>query len=452
MKKLLAVCLTVLVMTVGVGIVGAQGGVLTTVDTQSRFRSGPGTDWRILTVLEPGTPIQLDARDGTNNFWVRGAISSGEVGWVASSTLAVTDAELNSLPIKLQSDPFSLAAPNAASPAEEAAPEAPADAAAPAALAAAPPPRSSASMSGFEIGGHVQGLDSRAVGYMNQAGMTWVKKQIRYSDGQTAGGAINAANEVRAAGFRVLLGVVGAPSDLQKPGYNDRYAAFVADLAAGGVDAIEIWNEPNIDREWPAGQVSPQMYTNLLAASYNAIKAANPGTIVISGAPAPTGFFGGCSGAGCDDRPFLQGMAAAGAANYMDCVGVHYNEGIVPPDARSGDPRGNSGFYTRYFMPMIEVYSGAFGGRVPLCFTEMGYLTPEGYGPLPGGFAWASDVTVAQQAQWTDRAMTLARNSGRVRLVIIWNVNFVGGGADPMGGYAIIRPDGSCPTCAALAN
>jgi hypothetical protein len=145
-------------------------------------------------------------------------------------------------------------------------------------------------------------------------------------------------------------------------------------------------------------------------------------------------------------------MAAAGAANYMDCVGVHYNEGIVPPDARSGDPRGNSGFYTRYFMPMIEVYSGAFGGRVPLCFTEMGYLTPEGYGPLPGGFAWASDVTVAQQAEWTDRAMTLARNSGRVRLVIIWNVNFVGGGADPMGGYAIIRPDGSCPTCAALAN
>ncbi len=455
MKKFLSILLTALALTVGVGIVSAQGGVLTTVETDSRFRSGPGTDWRILAVLDPGTPLQLDARDGTNNFWVRGAIPSGEVGWVASSGLAVTEGELNSLPIKLPDEPFSLAAPNAnAAPSEETGSETPgeeAPAAPPAPAAAAPPP-SSASMRGFEYGGHVSGLDGRAIGYMNQAGMTWVKKQIRYSDGQSAGGAINAANEVRSAGFRVLLGVVGAPSDLQKGGYYDRYAAFVAELAAAGVDAIEIWNEPNIDREWTPGQISPQAYTNLLATSYNAIKAANPGTIVISGAPAPTGFFGGCSGAGCDDRAYIQGMAAAGAANYMDCVGVHYNEGIVPPNVRSGDPRGNSGYYTRYFLPMIEVYSGAFGGRVPLCFTEMGYLTPEGFGPLPGGFAWASDVTLAEQAAWLDQAMRLARNSGRVRLVIVWNINFVGGGADPLGGYAIIRPNGSCPACEALGS
>ena len=68
-------------------------------------------------------------------------------------------------------------------------------------------------------------------------------------------------------------------------------------------------------------------------------------------------------------------MAAAGAASYMDCVGIHYNEGILPPTATSGDPRGNSGHYTRYFPTMVNLYASVFPNK-PLCFTEIGYLTP----------------------------------------------------------------------------
>jgi len=135
----------------------------------------------------------------------------------------------------------------------------------------------------------------------------------------------------------------------------------------------------------------------------------------------------------------------------MDCIGVHYNEGIVPPGQRSGDPRGE--FFTRYFWGMVNTYSGAFGGSRPLCFTELGYLTPEGYGALPGGFAWAANVTVAQQAAWLADAARLASSSGRVRLMIVWNVDFTGRwGDDPMGGYAIVRPDGTCPACNALGG
>ena len=48
--------------------------------------------------------------------------------------------------------------------------------------------------------------------------------------------------------------------------------------------------------------------------------------------------------------------------------------------------------------------------------------------------------------------MQLARSSGKVRLVIIWNVDFTNYGADPMAGYAIIRPGGVCPACDALAG
>jgi hypothetical protein len=174
--------------------------------------------------------------------------------------------------------------------------------------------------------------------------------------------------------------------------------------------------------------------------------------MVVSGAPAPTGYFGGCSGAGCDDNHFIAGMARAGAANYMDCIGLHYNEGIVPPNWTSGDPRGNSTHYTRYYNTMVSTYYNAFGGRRPLCFTELGYLSPEGYGPLPAGFDWASNVTQAQQTAWIDQVVSMARYSGRVRLLIIWNIDFANYGADPMAGFALIRPGGDCPACRALGQ
>ena len=424
-------------------------GIPTQTNTTSRFRTGPSSEWRVQATLAPNTPLNVDGRDGTNNAWVRGITPDGMVGWIASSNTTLSTDQLNSLAIKTVESPFSVPAPAGGAPATTSN----STTTTTTTTAVVAPVQSLAPMSGFAYGGHVSGFGGDTVSNMQRAGMTWVKKQIRYGDGQDASDAAGMIQDAHGKGFRILLGIVGQPSQLSSPGYNDRYAAYVASAAAAGADAIEVWNEPNIDREWPNGAINPASYTALLATAYNAIKSANPATMVISGAPAPTGFFGGCHGGGCDDNLFLAGMAAAGAANYMDCVGVHYNEGIVPPTFTSGDPRGNSGHYTRYLPTMISTYSNAFGGRVPLCFTELGYLTPEGYGGLSAGFAWASNVTVAQQAEWVDGAVSYSRNSGRVRLVIIWNIDFTGTfGDDPMGGYALIRPDGSCPACNALGS
>jgi hypothetical protein len=312
------------------------------------------------------------------------------------------------------------------------------------------PVASTAPVSGFSYGGHVAGFSDNAANWMRSAGMTWVKHQWRYSPGQDPGAAAGLINNAHARGFRILLGVVGHVQDVNAPGYFDQFAGFLGGLAGLGTDAIEVWNEQNIDREWPSGSIDPGRYTQMLAQAYNAIKSVNPNTLVISGALAPTGFFGGCHGAGCDDAPYISGMAAAGAANYMDCLGIHYNEGIVSPSQTSGDPR--SEHYTRYFWGMVNTYWNAFGGRRPLCFTELGYLSPEGFGALSPGFAWAGGTSVAQHAAWLDQAVSLAGSSGKVRLLIIWNVDFQGFGVDPMAGYAIIRPDGSCPACNALAS
>jgi LysM repeat protein len=305
-------------------------------------------------------------------------------------------------------------------------------------------------LTGFQLGGHVGGFS--APDQMRSAGMTWAKVQIRYNQGDSASIAQGAIDSARGNGFRILLSVAGDKNQLASnpTQYYQDFANFLGSVAALGPDGIEVWNEPNIDREWPTGQVNGANYTQMLSAAYNAIKAANSSVVVISAAPAPTGFFGGtCQSAGCDDNIFIQQMRNAGAANVMDCVGIHYNEGILPPTATSGDPRGNSSHYSRYFPSMVNLYSSTFPSK-PLCFTELGYLTPEGYGPLPAGFDWAVNTSVQEHAEWLASAVRLSRQGGRVRLLIVWNVDLTNYGADPQAGYAIIRPDGTCPACATM--
>ncbi|MBI5957358.1 MAG: hypothetical protein HY866_01390 [Chloroflexi bacterium] len=323
--------------------------------------------------------------------------------------------------------------------------------AAPAATQAAnpnlPAPVTGSAVSGtFQVGGQVTGLYPNTRTALQAAKMKWVKIQLTM--GQNATGLIT---EAHGAGYKILFSVIGDKAQVMNSTYQDSYATYVASLAAAGADALEIWNEMNIDREWPAGQINGANYVPLLAKAYNAIKTANSGTLVITGALAPTGFFGaaGCTDQGCNDDTYTQQMASAGAGNYADCIGVHYNEGVVSPQTSSGDPRDN--YPTRYYGTMLNRALAPFGGK-QACFTEIGYLSPDGLGSLPGGFAWGANTSVAEQAQWLAEAAVLSAQSGKVRLMIVFNVDFTTWGTDPQAGYAIIRPDGTCPACTALAG
>ena len=333
-------------------------------------------------------------------------------------------------------------------PPPEPAPADPAPAAPAPAAPVGPAPPSTANVSGFELGG--QALSFAHPQHMRNARMTWVKRQVKWH-GEPPGHFQHLIDSAHGNGFKVLLSVIGDKNQIagNPGGFYQNFANFLAGLARGGADAIEVWNEMNIDREWPSGQISGHNYTQMLSAAYHAIKGANPGTMVVSGAPAPTGFFQGCGPGGADDDCFLQQMQAAGAANVMDCVGVHYNAGITPPDTTSGAPVGSSGHYSWYLPRMMQLYHSFFPGK-PLCFTELGYLTGEGIGPLPGGFAWASNITLAQQGAWLAGAVHRLRSSGYVRMFIVWNVDATHWGADPQAGYAIVRPGGSCPSCDSL--
>lgn len=333
------------------------------------------------------------------------------------------------------------AAEAAAPEATEAQPEAPA------------PVVGAGNVAGFGLGGQVIRLDANTVSHMQSAGMTWVKSQFRHG----ASGGIDTARawiaDAHNRGFKQLLSVAGDKNRLvpdQFDAYINEYAAFLGELARAGADAIEVWNEPNLDHEWPTGHISGARYTEMLARAYNAIKAANGATLVISAAPAPTGAEGAFPGAVVNDDNFMRQMAQAGAGQYMDCLGLHYNEGILSPNQNTGDRR--DAYPTRYFGSMLERGAQFFPGK-SICWTELGYLSGEGFGtPIPASFSWANNVTVAQQAEWLAQAAALSAQDSRVSMMIIWNVNFDLWGADPQGGYAIIRPDGSCPACGALGQ
>jgi LysM repeat protein len=308
-----------------------------------------------------------------------------------------------------------------------------------------PPPVTSGS---FELGGQATGLGQAE--RMRYAGMNWVKYQHKWSPGDDPSAVAGRISDAHNHGFKVLLSIPGA-NLYPQPGAIDfnAYVNFLGGVAALGPDAIEVWNEQNIDREWPAGQISPQAYVdNVLRPAYTAIKAANSNVMVISGAPSPTGFDNGTN-AWADDR-YVRGMAAAGAANYADCIGIHFNAGATSPNVSSGHPGGSH--YSWYYTPMVNLYYNAFGGSRKLCFTELGYLSGDGFPGISDAFGWARGTSVSEHAQWLAQTASLASSSGRVRMLIVFNVDFTtyDPGGDPQAGYAMIRPDGTCPACDTL--
>ncbi|MCZ2098313.1 MAG: hypothetical protein LC121_19000, partial [Anaerolineae bacterium] len=196
------------------------------------------------------------------------------------------------------------------------------------------------------VGGQLDNFDEDAIPLMQQAGMTWIKWQIPFviGDSSLITVARDRINWSHQHGFYAFLSVKGNKDELGQQGsaYYPLYAEFVGQLAALQPDAIQVWNEMNLDREWPQGQIDPRAYIELLRQAHDAIKAVDPTIKVVTGAPSPTGAEGafGLDRVWNDDRYYL-GMANAGAAQYADCIGIHYNEGIISPRQQGGDPRGD---------------------------------------------------------------------------------------------------------------
>ena len=118
------------------------------------------------------------------------------------------------------------------------------------------------------------------------------------------------------------------------PADKAQFAAFSAALATHYKDTVsnwEIWNEPNLYGFWkPAPNAAA--YTDLLKATYSAVKQANPATLVLTGGLGSSDGNGGT----IEQREFLKGIYAAGGKNSFDGVAYHpYSFPAMPGTALS---------------------------------------------------------------------------------------------------------------------
>ena len=146
-------------------------------------------------------------------------------------------------------------------------------------------------------------------------------------------------------------------------------------------------------------------------------------------------------------------MVAAGFLNSCDCVGAHHNGINLPPDVAWDEGYNNetakfrgpfdNPHHSWSFKSTLWGYRGriaAAGAATPLCITEFGWATSEGFEGFPPQFEFALDNTLADQAEWDVQAFQLLREWGFVRLAFLWNLNYsqLGWGPeDPNAPYAI---------------
>ncbi|MCS6844387.1 MAG: SH3 domain-containing protein, partial [Caldilineales bacterium] len=396
------------------------------------LRSGPGTAYPRAGQTTAGQWLRVVGRNADSTWW-QVELADGKKAWVAASVVRT-------------------AGPVAQAPVPPDIPPPPAQAVAAAAPAA---PRPSATgFFGYGIQINPEGdLGATIAAIYGLNGFTWVKFQLPWKHFEGQPGVRNWPddwiNQLHGAGLKILVSIVKAP-DWARPANTNlavegppadpaTYASFVGEFAGrycGRVQAIEVWNEQNLWREWGGEPLDPARYVRLLAAAYGAIKAACPSIIVVSGGLTPTG---APPPDAMDDFTYLERMYQAGLSKYANAIGAHPSGFNVAPDVRGGQEACNfvrqqgslfmgpchSPHHSWSFLSTLEGYYAIMrrygDGHKQIWPTEFGWAS--GWTGAPG-YEYANDNTLEEQAQWTVRAYQIMKGLGYVGPAFLWNLNY----------------------------
>lgn len=188
---------------------------------------------------------------------------------------------------------------------------------------------------------------------LNTLGVTWIRIDIPWATVQPNSAKQYTWSEidpvVKAASahhLKILATLAYTPSwaavsdcnDVSQkcaPASDSQFASYVTAVVNrykdSGVDAYEIWNEENNEGFWMPAP-NPASYTQLLEASYGAIKKVDPYVPVLVGGLGPL------DGAASSIEPvtYLSDLYADGARNYFDAVGYHpYSYPALPSTVAS---------------------------------------------------------------------------------------------------------------------
>jgi len=306
---------------------------------------------------------------------------------------------------------------------------------------------------------------ARDLALAKQAGLRWLKMAVPWRsiepscknciDWDDLDRVVAGAS---AAGLNILARVDHQPAwsratavDNGPPDDVYDYADFVSVLARryragspkGTIQAIEVWNEPNLSREWggaPIDKNQASQYIFLLKQTYQAVKAEDPSKIIVSAGLSPTGTNDGTAQ---PDDVYLGWLYEEGLAKYSDAIGVHgAGYGSAPEAELNSDPRfPHPSFYFRRVEQLhnIMVANGDVGKQIWLL--EFGWTTDQ----VHPEYSWYA-VTADQQADYVVRAYQYAKTSWSpwIGPMFVWNI------ADPSWTpdfeqywWSITNPDGT---------
>jgi LysM repeat protein len=325
---------------------------------------------------------------------------------------------------------------------------------------------------GFEYGieTYLFGQDiSTITSDVQELGTKWVKVTVNWRDFEPEKGAIEFASldevvkSLNSAGLNILLTITTSPawarSNMDESGPPDNfsdYATFVGAVAAryvGQVQAYQVWNEPNLRREWNSSvhTISGASYVQLLNTGYSAIKGADANAVVISAGLSPTGFNDAVNAV--SDRQFLRDMYANGLAAVSDAIGAHPLGWANPPDALCcSAPVGvethyqdTSFFFRNTLQDYRQIMSAAGDGSTPIWVTKFGWGTSEDTTTPPESLVYLTYTTLGEQAIYDPRGFELGAELGFVGPMFLHNLNGcqASTGSAESCYYSLIGPDGS---------
>lgn len=325
---------------------------------------------------------------------------------------------------------------------------------------------------------HLDALQ-RDLNMTQQMGFGWVKQKFPWRDIEGAKGEFNwfrpdeIVTAVEAANLNLLVRLDAHPlwsvesyidqgrvTASQPPENIQDFGDFCHALASryqGRIRAYQVWNEPNLSREWGEQSPSPAEYTELLRVCYVGIKTADPEAIVISAGLAPTGTGPPIA---MPAPEFLQGMYDAGAAAYFDVLGVNAPGFKAPPElspAEAAVPEAGWGggrwaaFRHVEDMRAVMVQNGDTNKQVAIL--EMGWILEQTFHPE---YTWFG-VSEAQQAEYLVGAYQYAQQHwypwiGLMTTIYMADVDWTPEQHEQFW-WSIILPDGTPrPAYEALAN
>lgn len=311
-------------------------------------------------------------------------------------------------------------------------------------------------------------VDSRimntAVSGIAPLNMGWVKLQASWKTLQPNGPEVTSQlfnfqshiNLLKSSGYKVMITIAkappwardttvgdGPPTDLDDL---DTFINTLLELSGSQIDAFEIWNEPNLSREWntQAYPFTGSGYMQLFDRAYNTIRSYSDSIMIVTAGLAPTGD----SSVSIQDRKYLRQMYNAGLANYQNvAIGVHPYGWGNPPDVACCNTSANRDWDDQpqfFFLNTIATYHDIisnFGHNAQLWLTEFGWTTWNDL-PYDPPEAWMSYLTTDEQVAYTFRAFEIGIALDYVGPMFLWNYNFANNftlnNRDEMAGYSLV--------------